>query len=69
VAARGEDGSEIGTVGDVSCNSGMNEKRDDGMMGGKTGGRSDVDLGTSGRMVEGTGLGDGIERNVSPDVL
>lgn len=38
-------------------------------MGGKTGGRSEVNLGTSGGIVEGTGFGDGIKRKVSPDTL
>jgi hypothetical protein len=38
-------------------------------MGGKMGGRSCVNLGTSGGGVEGTGLGEGIGRNDSPDAL
>jgi len=54
---------------DDLCNSGPNESREEGMIGGRTGGRSRVDLGTSGGVVEGIGFGDGICRNGSPNVL
>jgi len=38
-------------------------------MGGRTGGRSNEGLGTSGGVVEGIGFGDGICRNASPNAL
>ena len=59
----------MGVNEDDLCNSGPNESRGEGMIGGRTGGRSNVGLGTSGGMVEGIGFGDGICRNGSPNVL
>jgi len=59
----------MGVMGAKSCNSGINENWGEGTIGGKTGGLSNVDLGTSGGVVKGTGLGDGIGRSCSPDVL
>lgn len=63
------EGARDGEAMEVSWKSGMNESREEVMMGGKTGGRSHVDFGTSGGGVKGTGFGDGIRRKDSPDAL
>lgn len=59
----------VGATGAIPCNSGRNESRAEDTMGGKTGGRSKVNLGTPGGGVDGMGLGEGIARSCSPDGL
>lgn len=58
--------ARVGSTGECSWMVDINDSRGEGMMGVRTGGRSEEGVGTSGRVIDGTGLGDG---NDSPDRL
>lgn len=58
-----------GDTGEGGCTVDMNDKRGEGMIGGRTGGRSEAGVGTSGRVIDGAGFGEGSVRNESPDLL
>lgn len=55
-----------GNIGEWGRMVDMNDNRGEGMIGNRTGGRSETGVGTSGRVIDGAGFGEG---NDSPDLL